>query len=233
MNCLEFRRTHDTEPASRDESFLRHRRECAACRAHSARAACFEQQLAASMQVPVPENLASKILLRQSFLAGDRRTRWPRYGLALAASLVLLAVLLYRPYEIEPVPGLDRDVVEVIEVAQHALAASKPVAWAQVQLALRPAGVGLSGDIGVVTFASPCVVRGKIAGHIVIRGDKAPVTVLLMPSERVRVRSSFGGPDYRGYLVPTDVGTIAIVGAPEEGLERFEDQVRAAVRWKA
>lgn len=233
MNCLDFRRLHDTDPGSQDEAFLRHERECASCAAHAARSRRFEGQLSKAMKVSVPDSLASRILLKQAFHAGHRGTSRRRYALGLAASLLLGLGLLSGLYYRDRVPSLGSEVVSLIDEAQHALAPTDPVTLQDIEVALRPVGVALEREIGVVTFASPCFVRGKVAGHLVVQGEKAPISVLLMPSERVKARSMVTGMELRGYLIPTAKGAIAIVGAPGEALEGIEDRVRAAVRWEA
>ena len=61
--------------------------------------------------IPVPENLASRILLRQSFVPRPRDRRWWRWPVTVAASVILaIGLLLGNWIGPKPEPGLDRDV---------------------------------------------------------------------------------------------------------------------------
>ena len=92
MNCLEFRRTHDIEPNCQDRGFIAHSRECEACAGFIRRAARFERRLSAAMHIKPPEDLASKILVKQAF-KNERPNDKPRAGSVvrwlLAASVVV------------------------------------------------------------------------------------------------------------------------------------------------
>jgi len=233
MNCLEFRRRFEAEPAAQDPELTRHRRECALCSAYVAKSAHFERKLGEAMRVEVPEGLISRIRLRQAFCAEHRRLRWRRLGLALAATLVLTMGVVVTGLREAPSAGLDRAVLELIAQAQFSFQPRDPVALERIRSVLQPLGVDLTDEIGTVTFASPCVVRGRLAGHLVVQGEKAPITVLLMPRERVRERAPLTDDNMNGYLLPADEGAIAIIGAPGERLEAIEQRVRAAVRWQA
>lgn len=231
MNCIEFRRQHDIDPRCRDEPFMLHKRDCASCADFAARAAKLEYKLDAALRVPLPENLASRILLKQSFHAAGRWSRVSRIGLGVAASVLLSVVVGISIWVSRDGPTLDREVVRLIDEAEHALVPVVPVALQQIRASLKPVGIDLTREIGVVTFASPCVVRGKLAGHLVLRGEKAPISILMMPNESLAERLDVDERDSVGVVVPSGRGAIAIVGARGEPLEAIENLLRNAVRW--
>ena len=86
MNCLEFRRQLAVDPKTRDAVFLQHKQECPRCAEAYARAMLFEASLAEAMAVPVPENLAERILFAQATeqrkQARVNRGRWIQYAAA-------------------------------------------------------------------------------------------------------------------------------------------------------
>ncbi len=92
MNCLEFRRRLSADPEDRDAAIRAHTRDCASCSHWAAEAKRFESLLHQAMEVEVPENLESRILLRLA-LRYPQREATSRRGFALAAS-ILGAVLL-------------------------------------------------------------------------------------------------------------------------------------------
>lgn len=233
MNCLEFRRVHGAEPGSEDPDYRTHLRECKACAGFAGQSLIFEQLLKQAVKSEVPENLASRILLRHSFQARRTQLSWRRHAYALAASIVLSVGLVGGfVLHMQRGPTLGEAVVSHVNEEFFALTASGPVRQEELQALFRPVGLELTGYIGNVTFATLCVVRGKITGHIVIEGEKAPVTVLLMPSEQVEARSVIRKDHLRGVIVPQSNGTLAIVGAPGEPLDSIEDRVRSVIRWQ-
>ena len=234
MNCIEFRRTHASAPGSPSRAQLAHARECESCRAYLSRAGEFEQSLQRAMQVDPPANLASRILLKQSFEKPTRSGAWRRGAYGLAASVLLALTLIGgMSYVRNLPPPLEREVVQLINQATHTLQARGPVERDKLVAQLRAVGFEIDGQIPDLTFVGPCYVRGKLSGHLVMKGDVAPVTVLLMCHETVTRRVRFASGAWQGVIIPTEQGAMAVVGAPGEVLDGFEDRVRAAVRWPA
>lgn len=234
MNCLEFRRTHASGPGSPTQEHLGHAAECESCHAYLLRANGFEMRLEDAMHVDLPQNLSSRILLKQSFEKPASSLVWRRRLYALAASVLLaLGLIGAMSYIRNLPPPLEREVVHLINQATHTLQDRGPVNTAELVAQLRPVGFEVDGQIPDLTFAGRCYVRGKLSGHLVMKGNLAPVTVLLMSNETVTRRVSFASGAWQGVIVPSGRGAMAVVGVPGEALEGFEDRIRAAVRWPA
>ena len=236
MNCIEFRRTLLTDPAAVDPELAAHRRSCPECADAVARSAHFERRLREAVNIDVPENLTSRILLKQSFEPHNERPRWPwwhrRRAYALAASLLLAVALVSMGLNAQlEQRRLSKEFVALVNGAPYAMAASKPVSSSDISAALAPAGLDIQGSIGDVTYAGRCLVRGKLSGHIVIQGDTAPVTVFLISEQLVADRTTIDSDHYSGIVLAQGTGTIAIVSAPGEALEKLEARVRSAIRW--
>jgi len=233
MNCIEFRRLLLTHPGVVDPEFAEHRRSCPDCADAVERSGHFERRLRQAVNVDVPENLASRILLKQSFECHAERPWWrTRRVYALAASLLLVVGLVSLGLNAQLEQGrLSEEFVALVNGAPYALAASKPVSGNEISAALEPVGLDLDGDIGNVTYAGRCIVRGRLSGHIVVQGDTAPVTVFLIGEQLVADRAAIRSDLYSGIVVRQGAGTIAIVGIPGEALETIEARVRSAIRW--
>ena len=124
-----------------------------------------------------------------------------------------------------------KEFVALVNGAPYAMAATKPVSSSDISAALEPAGLDIQGSIGDVTYAGRCLVRGKLSGHIVLQGDTAPVTVFLIGEQLVANRATINSDLYSGIVLAQGSGTIAIVSAPGESLEKVEARVRSAIRW--
>ena len=233
MNCIEFRRILLTDPGVVDSAFASHRRDCPDCSDAIAHSAHFERRLREAVDIDVPENLASRILLRQSFQASAEPPWWrTRRTYALAASMLLMVglVTLALTSHLQQ-RRLSEEFVALVKGAPYALVASKPVSSGDISAALGPAGLDLDGNIGAVTYAGRCLVRGQLSGHIVVQGDTAPVTVFLISEQLVSRRATIRTDHYSGVVLPQGSGTIVIVSAPGEALEKLELRVRSAIRW--
>lgn len=235
MNCLEFRRILQAEPGSRDPALLRHRQECPSCAAVAARAAEFEQQLQRAVKVEVPEDLASRILLRQSFK--PRRRWWRHTPLYAVAAGLILAFALTATFLLQPgVHPIEQGVLARMASEPYALTRTEQVEDAQLVSVLNKANLALAGDralLGDLTFAHVCVVNRKVAAHLVAQGVRGRVTILLMPGQTVERPRRIQGDEIIGVLVPMgDQGTLAVMGRPGEPLEAVERNVRATVRWE-
>ena len=233
MNCMEFRRILLTDPGVEDPAFASHRRDCRDCAEAVAHSAHFERRLREAVHVDVPENLASRILLKQSFQASAEPPWWrTRRTFALAASMLLMVGLVTLALSAHlQQRRLSEEFVALVNGAPYALTASKVISSGDISAALGPAGLDLDGSIGDVTFAGRCLVRGKISGHIVVQGDTAPVTVFLIKEQLVSNRAAIRTDHYSGVVLPQGSGTIVLVSSPGEALENLETRVRSAIRW--
>jgi len=83
----------------------------------------------------------------------------------------------------------------------------------------------------LITYAQPCVINGNTVPHLVIQGQYGPVTILLMPDERVEEAISIDGENQKGVILPVGRGSIAIVGGRDEQLELIKENVVNSVTW--
>lgn len=231
MTCLEFRRLVETNPDLRDEEFIRHQAQCENCAAFASRVALFSSALNDAARLDVPETIASRVLLRQSFLPSSHK--FPRRRLfALAASMVAaIGLTLSAGYLVNRQDPLAKEIFTLIHYAAYAMEPKTPLADKTVAKAVSRAGLKLEGKLEKVTFAGNCLLQQKIAGHLVIQGEKGPVTVFLIPELEGASRSTIHSDNLSGIVVPIGHGAIAVVGLPEESLSDLVDRIAAAVRW--
>ena len=87
----------------------------------------------------------------------------------------------------------------------------------------------LRPGLGLVTYARSCVINGREVPHLVIQGERGPVTLLLMPDEPVDVAVPLEGTGINGIILPMGAGSIAIIGEREESLENMSNRVLESV----
>jgi hypothetical protein len=163
--------------------------------------------------------------------ARSRRVRAAWF--ALAATVVLAAVVGIRMTAV----GVTYDSLadEVLAHLDHEPASLRPssIPVSDRRLAkVVPANVArLDHDAGLITYARSCKINGKTVPHLVIQGERGPITILLMPDEAVSIATSLDGENTHGVILPVGDGSIAIIGARDEKLERVEKSVLNSVRW--
>jgi hypothetical protein len=189
----------------------------------------FERRLSDALDVDVPEGLAARILLRQGIAEQRRRQRIWRGGLALAASVLLsvtLTVFLW-PKSVT----LEESVLAHIHTEIKELAQRGPVSESQLRMVMHKNGAELVGEIGKVNFVKLCPMRKREGGHIILAGQMGPVTVFLMPEERISAPVEVADERFAGRIVPVANGSMAIVGERGEPVAEIEHRLRGALRF--
>ncbi|MFN3236892.1 MAG: DUF3379 family protein [Pseudomonadales bacterium] len=94
MNCLEFRQIILADP--HDSTLDAHAASCEQCARFREEILNMDKDIEQALNVPIPENLAARVVLNQSLSSTTPSSTWLRYGLAasFAAALVISAVLI-------------------------------------------------------------------------------------------------------------------------------------------
>jgi hypothetical protein len=86
-------------------------------------------------------------------------------------------------------------------------------------------------DIGLITYARTCVINGHTIPHLVIQGERGPITLLLLPDEMVDSAVALEGVGITGVILPVGNGSIAIIGERDEPLDDLKNRLVNTVRW--
>ncbi len=76
-----------------------------------------------------------------------------------------------------------------------------------------------------------CKINGREVPHLVVQGEKGPVTILLMPHEMVDMPIRLEGQSIEGVILPVGHGSIAIIGERGEAIDQFRSRVTENVKW--
>ena len=96
---------------------------------------------------------------------------------------------------------------------------------------LNSVGYGLQEDPGQIHYAGVCLMRKRVGVHLIVPGKIGPVTVLLMPGERITHRSMLSDERFTGVLTPTPGGSMAILGEQGETIRAIENKIRSSLLW--
>lgn len=202
MHCLDCRRSLLAEPYASSPALAAHLDGCPACRAFAATLVREEDALRTVLEVPLPEQLQEKILLRTALRR--RRDGWferlrallapvrpLRDGLAaITAGAVLAAGIWFAgPWPADTVDwsrvALEHTVSEI-----GALASAKNIPQARLEAELARYGIGLDGALGIVRFLEHCPLPGGKGVHVVVETPDLGQVTLILPPPGARAEES-------------------------------------------
>lgn len=223
MDELEFRRRLLSNPATTDEEVIRQLAADPDKQRLQNELLLLDQQLKASLAVPVPADLADRLMLGQSLLE-HKKIRRRRWWFGMAASLVLVAGLIHQRDHLSPWPD---------DIAGHALAHvyhempqladdNALVDLRQVNLLLADLGGQLSSWPGTVRFASFCHFQGTRSLHLILNTEQGPVTVFVLPKNHgLQQHGDFNDEQFHGHnlqLAKADLVLVAAKALPLAGI---------------
>lgn len=148
---------------------------------------------------------------------------------ALAASIAVISVLVV--WALRPNATLAHDIVVHVEYEPDSWTRKQPAPAATVAETLAKAGVALDMRSSDVMYARSCFFRGHSVPHLVVRTAGGPVTVLILPYEKVQQRTSFHEDGMAGVITPAPHGSIAVLARDNDNIDAVAQQVQRSVRW--
>lgn len=222
MNCLDYRRELGADPRRESAAMQEHRRGCAGCAAHQARALGLELALKRALQLPVPGSLAERILLAQTTQERGhhgRRQRRYRWIAAAAALLVALGIVVMQ---LRLFAGLPEQLVAHIQHEPAALLTHTPLAAAEVERRFSERGVRLAAAPPAgVSYAQLCPVGLIGSVHLVMPEREGPVTVFFL-ADHAAARGDYARDGMQVRTVPMPGGTLALVAADARHFDALE-----------
>ena len=89
----------------------------------------------------------------------------------------------------------------------------------------------MSQEIAGVSYARSCIFRGRLVPHLVVQGEKGPVTVMILPDLEVDEPTSFSEQGFFGTILPAATGSIAIIAGEESDIEEVSEPIIQSLRW--
>ena len=233
MNCEDYRQAIAADPSF--DGGAGHLSECAACQAYRNDMLELERTISRALTLDVPElNLPELPDIDSSnVVALPKRRLSPPVWMAMAATVVLAAFVGFRMMGAgTEYDSLGEELLAHIDHEPYGLRVSdKAVSDAQLERVVPAEVARLDHSAGLITYAQSCVINGREVPHLVIQGERGPVTILLMPEEMVSGPESVMGESVKGVILPVGNGSIAIFGEREEALEHIERKVLDSVTW--
>jgi len=194
-----------------------------------------DQTISRALALDVPQLQVPDLpeLDTENVVSLSSRRMTPPVWTAMAATVVLAAFIGFRfigsgiEYE-----SLAEEVLAHVDHEPAALRISNIAVTDERLSSVVPANVAtMDHSAGLITYAQSCEIGGHTVPHLVIQGERGPVTILLMPEETVDEAQSLTGDNVTGVILPVGDGSIAILGDSDERLEKIEAQVLNSISW--
>lgn len=234
MNCEEYRQALGEDPHF--DSGASHVADCAECRDYRQSMLALDAKIKSALEIPVPQLVMPELpeIETDKVVSLDSRRRFgaPAW-IAMAASVALVAIVAVQMLGTQPhFDSLSDEIIAHLDHEPYALrVTSKPVSDERLGKVVPANIANLDHSGGLITYAQSCKINGKLVPHLVIQGENGPVTVLLMPDERVENAEALEGEGINGVLIPVGNGSIAIIGEKDENLDDIRRKVSNSVTW--
>jgi hypothetical protein len=238
MNCNDYKEAIAAEPSEAFDGGAAHASECESCRSYGEEMRRLDDKIAQALSIKVPDFKMPELPVIEADtnvvnLPFGRKARMTMPSwIGLAASFAIAAVFAARilgggtEYS-----SLAEEVVAHLDHEPRALRVlTTPVSTRTLNNVVG-SDVADLGGVGLITYARTCPINGKQGPHLVIRGAKGPITLLLMPDEEIEGPVTLTGEGIKGVIIPVGHGSIAIIGDRDEILESYQQQVIDSVRW--
>lgn len=192
-----------------------------------------EKELEAAMHIPVPENLAERLILRQSLSEHTHKRNQRPWYLAIAASAVLATVL-----SIGMLSGgnntLADDVFAHIDHVDMELMKSAQVDLDAINTKLASFNGYVSQDIGEIVSANYCYLDKIKSLHMIIRGENGLTSLFVVPDSITEgLDDSFSNATFQGAAFLIESAKIIVVGENKNDVESIERQAKSALSFSA
>lgn len=240
MNCENYREAIAADPSESFEGGAEHAATCDLCSAYKAEIRALDDKILNALAIDVPELKIPDLppvgeddnVVNLPFRRGPRITTPAWIG--IAASFALAAIIGVQFIG----NGPDHDRLLAEEVLAHLDHEPRSLAVTDVAVpderfnrVVNPSIGTMDRDVGLVSYAQTCIINGHSIPHLVIQGEKGPVTLLLMPDEMVDGAVTLSGESVEGIILPHGDGSIAIIGERDERIQELGERVVDSVEW--
>lgn len=236
MNCEEYKEAVTADPAF--SGGVEHVAVCSDCRAYQRDMLELNLKIAKAMLIDVPAPAIPELpeieTAGVATLPANKRKRSKNpIWFALAATVVLTTSISLRMSGVfERYDSLAEEVLAHLDHEPGALRVTDVAVAGQRLSRVVPATLAsFDRDATLITYAQTCVINGRRVPHLVIQGERGPVTILLLPDESVDAATPLDGQNIQGVILPVGDGSIAIIGDREEALGPIQNRVLDSVTW--
>lgn len=230
MDDLQFRRTIYADPNCTDEAVKEAAEADPAKQEFWNDLRSLEAKIQRATTVDVPDNLANKLILRQTLESHNVQKRKTRWHLALAASVAFVFGISFTLWQQTALVDLgEHALAHVYDQSDgaYALKVNGDVSIDAVNAQLANYGAEFTQDMGRIYFASFCDFDKIKSFHMVMEGENGKVTVFVVPhSQRYKSVDSFTDGRMSGQVIETHNASIIMVSDKDKSYDQLKSKIK-------
>jgi len=235
MDDLQYRRSIYADPTCQDADILAAQQADPAKKEFAQELIQLDERLKRAMQVPVPDGLCEKLILRQTLASHQQKKRKSRVHLALAASVAIIAGLTvnYLQFSNSFTNLGDYALAHVYHEKNDFSNDDKN----QISLtSLNQKMIAFNGSfeqsLGQLISADYCRFDGMKSLHLVFKGITDTVTVFVVPkNEQLAFNKYFSDSKLQGESIDFKNTNIIVIADKNESLSQWQRAISDNVTW--
>lgn len=235
MDDLQYRRSIYADPTSQDEDIIAAQNADPAKKQLAQELYLFDEKLKQAMDIPVPDDLCNKLLLRQTLASHQQEKRKSRVHLALAASVAIVAGLLVHYLQFSS---------SYTNLGDYALAHvhheqgdfynndDNRVSLTSLNKKMTTFNASFDESLGELISADYCRFDGMKSLHLVFKGVTDTVAVFVIPKkEHLAFTNKFSNHKLQGESLGFKQANILVVADKNESLEAWQRKINDKISW--
>ena len=229
MDDLQFRRTMYADPKNTDEAIIAAIESDPAKQKFAAELDKLDDKIAQALNVPVPDDLYNKLILRQTMASHQQQKRKGRIQLAIAASVAFAVGITFNTLQVSsPYSNLgDYAIAHVNHEAQYfSNNDNAQVTLASLNQKMASFKGSFASSFGKLISAEYCRFDGIQSLHLTFQGKSSPVTIFIVPANGDLEFSDFFSDDLlNGESLKFKDTNIIVVGDKNEPLQQWRENI--------
>lgn len=235
MDDLQFRREIYADPKSQDEVLLAALNEDPSKQQFANDIAKLDDKIKQALEVPVPEGLSAKLILRQTFATHQIQKTKKRVYLSIAASVAMVGGLLVHSLQFSSVHNnLGAYALAHVYHEEGSISneLSSTVSLESLNTKMAAFEGKFTDSVGKLLAADYCRFDGMKSLHLVYQGKTSPVNVFIVPkSDHLNFESDFSDSKLVGSSLGFKNSNVIVVGDKNESLSTWRDSINNHVNW--
>jgi hypothetical protein len=235
MDELEFRRTLYADPHCKDERVLAAIADDPKKQTFYKELKQLDKRMHQASEVIVPDDLAHKLIFRQTMQSHRASKVRNRIQLAMAASVAFVVGVSFTIWQQTHLLNLSKQAIAHVHYeGSYALDAQENVSLQQVNEKLAKFGGEFSEDIGRVYYANFCDFENVRSLHMVVAGENGKVSVFIVPHDDAYLaEGSTRDPRYNSQAVDLKRASIIVVGEEGVNINKMREQLKRKIQFSA
>jgi hypothetical protein len=235
MDDLHFRKSIYADPQTSDDAIIEAIEADPAKKKFAQEIEKLDDRISQAMQIPVPDELYNKLILRQTMATHQHQKKKTRVHLALAASVAFAMGLTFNFMQVSNAYTNmgDYALAHVNHEAKYFSNNDEAkVTLASLNQKMAAFNGSFAQDLGQLIAANYCRFDGMKSLHLVFQGESSPVTVFIIPqSEELEFKANFAENKLKGKSLKYKDANIIVVGDKKESLQKWQENIEKNVRW--